>query len=54
MEHHMKKARNEAYTALFNYAEEMKKDGFYRPEDVCKEIDRIARSVRAQFAYRKD
>ena len=50
MEHHMVKARHGAYTALFNYAEEMKKDGFYKPEDICKEIDRIAQTTRAQFA----
>ena len=47
----MVQARNDAYTALFNYAEEMKKDGFYKPEDICKEIDRIAQTTRAQFAH---
>ena len=51
MEHYMKEARHNAYTALFNYAEEMKNDGFYRPENICEEIDRIAQSVRAQFAH---
>jgi len=51
MEHHMIKARSDAYTALFDYAEEMKNDGFYKPEDICKEIARIAQSVKAQFAH---
>lgn len=51
MENHMIEARNNAYTALFNYAEEMKNDGFYKPEDIYKEVDRIAQSVRTQFAH---
>ena len=53
-EHHMIMARNKAYNSMFDYAEEMKKDGFYTPDDIAKEINRIAASVRCQFVSKKE
>jgi len=46
----LKKGRADAYRALFDYAENLKKSGYHSPADISQFVNEIGNEVRVQFS----